>query len=172
MAVRVHEHVCRVAMAQRDRTPLDSYLVVVINNAANTLLGQWTAASADGRHARTSMSNGNAPSSGSDQKGATAMLNSIVKPATHIHAGAVQNMKFGRELFVKHRPQLRALLDEYFASGGAQAMITVVNRDELERAMIEPERFQHVFVRVGGFSARFVDLSRDVQLDILTRTLH
>jgi pyruvate-formate lyase len=51
-------------------------------------------------------------------------------------------------------------------------MITVVSRDDLERAMEAPEQYRHIFVRVGGFSARFVDLSRDVQLEILDRTLY
>ncbi|NUM68298.1 hypothetical protein HUU39_24015 [candidate division KSB1 bacterium] len=103
---------------------------------------------------------------------ATAFLNSIVKPRPSIHAGAVQNMKFSRELFANGRTKLRALLDTYFAKGGAQAMITVVNRKELEAALLEPEKYQHLFVRVGGFSARFVELARDVQLEILSRTLY
>jgi pyruvate-formate lyase len=172
MLCRVHEHVCRFTRAQAERVGLHAYLVVVINNAANTLLGRWTAASADGRRARTSMNNGNAPSSGNDRKGVTAMLNSLVKPSTAIHAGAVQNLKFSRALFRTRRAELEALLDTYFAGGGAQAMITVVGRGDLERAMAHPEAYGHLFVRVGGFSARFVDLARDVQLDILQRTLY
>lgn len=172
MLVRVHEYVCRYTRAQAPRVGLHSYLVVVINNSANTLMGRQTAASADGRRAFTSMNNGNAPSSGADRRGVTAMLNSIVKPDPSIHAGAVQNMKFSRELFTAHRPELEALLDTYFALGGAQAMITVVSRGDLERAMQEPEHYQHLFVRVGGFSARFVELPRDVQMEILERTLY
>jgi pyruvate-formate lyase len=172
MLVDVHEHVCRYTRAQAERVGLHSYLVVVINNAANTLLGRWTAASADGRRARTPMNNGNAPSSGNDRKGVTAMLNSMVKPSPLIHAGAVQNMKFSPQLFRTRRAELEALLDTYFARGGAQAMITVVSRGDLERAMDHPEEYGHLFVRVGGFSARFVDLGRDVQLEILQRTLY
>lgn len=172
MLVRVHEHVCTVTQAQRERTPLHSYLVVVINNAANTLLGHWTAASADGRLATTPMNNGNAPSSGNDRKGTTALLNSMVKPRTDIHAGAVQNLKFSPDLFRKRRPELEALLGTYFENGGAQAMITVVRRGDLEAAMERPEEYGHLFVRVGGFSARFVDLGRDVQREILDRTLY
>jgi pyruvate-formate lyase len=172
MLCRVHEHVCTVTRAQAERVGLHSYLVVVINNAANTLLGKWTAASADGRRARQPMNNGNAPSSGSDRKGVTAMLNSMVKPSTAVHAGAVQNMKFSPELFRTRRAELEALLETYFANGGAQAMITVVSRGDLERAMETPEAYGHLFVRVGGFSARFVDLGRDVQLEILQRTLY
>jgi pyruvate-formate lyase len=172
MLLRVHNHVCNTVRDQRLRTSLHSYLVVIINNSANTLMGHWTAASADGRRAGTPMNNGNASSSGNDCKGITAMLNSIVKPAPAIHAGAVQNMKLSRELFLTRRAELEALLDSYFAKGGTQAMITVVSRGDLERAMEQPEQYQHIFVRVGGFSARFVDLSRDVQLEILNRTLY
>ncbi len=172
MLVKVHEHVCNAVRNQVGRVPLHSYLVVVINNSANALMGRWTGASADGRLQRMPMNNGNAPSSGNDGKGVTALLNSLLKPSHAIHAGAVQNLKFSRDLFTNHRSQLLALLDVYFGSGGAQAMITVVNRGDLENAMKEPEKYRHVFVRVGGFSARFVDLPRDVQLEILNRTLY
>jgi pyruvate-formate lyase len=172
MLLQVHNHVCNAVRRQHERVGLHSYLVVVINNSANTLMGHWTAASADGRLSKEPMANGNAPTGGNDRKGATAFLNSIVKPSPAIHAGAVQNMKFSRDLFTREQAKLRALLDTYFVKGGAQAMITVINRDELERALIEPEKYQHIFVRVGGFSARFVELSRDVQLEILNRTLY
>jgi pyruvate-formate lyase len=93
-------------------------------------------------------------------------------PSPAIHAGAVQNMKLSRELFATRRAEMEALLESYFAKGGTQAMITVVSRGDLERAMEEPELYRHIFIRVGGFSARFVDLSRDVQLEILARTLY
>ncbi len=172
MLVRVHEHVCNATRRQAAEVGLDSYLVVNINNSANTLMGRRTAASADGRRALTPMNNGNNPSSGNDRKGVTAFLNSIVKPPSHIHAGAVQNMKFSPELFGRHRSKLEALLSTYFEEGGAQAMITVVNRDDLERALENPSAYAHIFVRVGGFSARFVDLPRDVQQEILERALY
>ncbi|MCU7494441.1 MAG: hypothetical protein HF314_15830 [Ignavibacteria bacterium] len=172
MLLRVHDHVAGYVKSQKSRTNLHSYLIVIINNSANTLLGHQTSASADGRTSGSPMNNGNAPSSGFDRKGLTAMLNSIVKPSTYIHAGAVQNMKFSRDMFTKKRPVVESLLETYFQKGGAQAMITVVNRNDLENAMKEPEKYSHIFVRVGGFSARFVELSRDVQLEILSRTLY
>jgi pyruvate-formate lyase len=172
MLVQVHNHVCTCARDQAARVGLHSYLVVVINNSANTLMGHCTQASADGRLAGTHMNNGNAPSGGSDREGVTAMLNSIVKPSTAIHAGAVQNMKFSGDLFCSRREIVKSLLGTYFDKGGAQAMITVLNRDDLERALEEPEKYQNLFVRVGGFTARFVELSRDVQEDILSRTLY
>ncbi len=170
--MKVHEHICHTVRDQRKKTNLHSYLVVIINNSANTLMGRWTAASADGRKARVSMANGNNPTGGMDKKGVTAMLNSLVKLDPSIHAGAVQNMKFSPAMFSTHRDKLKALLQAYFDNGGAQAMITVVSRGDLEAAMQEPEKYQHIFVRVGGFSARFVELDRDVQLEILSRTLY
>ena len=172
MLVNVHEHVCNYVEDQAERVGLQSFLVVVINNSANTLMGHQTSASADGRKSGEPMANGNNPSGGSDVNGPTAFLNSLVKPSPYIHAGAVQNMKFSKEMFTTKKDTLKPLLETFFENGGQQAMITVVDRNELERAMEEPEKYGHVFVRVGGFSARFVELSRDVQLEILSRTLY
>lgn len=172
MLVDVHEHVCNYVRDQKNKTNLHSYLVVIINNSANTLMGHFTSASADGRLSGTFMNNGNTPSGGSDKEGITAMLNSIVKPDNSIHAGAVQNIKFSKRMFSENRNELKALLKTYFEKGGQQAMITVVNKNDLENAIKEPEKYQHLFVRVGGFSARFVELSADVQKDILSRTLY
>jgi pyruvate-formate lyase len=172
MAARVHEHVCGVTAAQAERLGLHSYLVVIINNHANSVLGRHTGASADGRRAGEPMSNANNPTSGNDRSGVTAFLRSLLKLDPTVHAGAVQNMKFGREMFGAHRPKLEALLGTYFEEGGAQAMITVVGREDLEAAMREPEKWGHLVVRVGGFSARFVELSPTVQREILERTLN
>lgn len=172
MLVKINRHVCEYARAQARRVGLHSYLVVVINNNANTVMGRYTAASPDGRRAFTPMNNGNAPSSGMDRNGVTAFLNSIVKPPTDIHAGAVQNMKFSRELFTEHRQQVEALLSVYWENGGAQAMLNVIARNELEDALIHPERYANLIVRVGGYSARFIDLAPDIQQEILARTLY
>lgn len=172
LAVDLHNFVCNTIRDQAERVGLHSYLCVIINNSANTYLGNWTGASADGRKARVFMANGNNPQGGADKNGVTAMLNSLVKLDTSIHAGAVQNMKFSRDTFNRHREQVKALLGTYFDNGGAQAMITVLNRSDLEKAMVEPQNYQDIFVRVGGFSARFVELERSVQEEILSRTMY
>jgi len=172
MLLAVHRHVCETVAAQAARVGLHSYRVVVINNSANTLMGHTTAASPDGRRAFTPMNNGNAPSSGNDELGPTALLHSLVKPPAELHAGVVQNLSLSRELFQTRRAEVEALLGVYFDQGGTQAMITVLSRGDLERAMHDPDAYRHLFVRVGGFSARFVDLSHDVQLEILQRTLY
>jgi pyruvate-formate lyase len=172
MMSNVHEKACKISMKMAEKHGLDSYLVVNINNNANTTLGRFTLASADGRKSGSSMANGNTPSPGMDKNGATALLNSLVKMRTDIHAGASQNIKFSKEMLTSYMPMTKALIKTYFANGGAQLMITVVGRDDLEKALREPENYQNLLVRVGGFSARYVELERVVQLEILNRTLY
>ncbi|MBE0652733.1 MAG: pyruvate formate-lyase, partial [Bacteroidales bacterium] len=168
----LHDHVCNYTRSLAQKNDLHHYLVVIINNDANTDLGFHTGASADGRKAGKSLNNGNSPSPGNDREGLTAFLNSIVKPRTDIHAGAVQNIKFSKDLFTKNRNEVEASLRTYFKKGGAQAMITVVGRKDLENALENPEDYRNLIVRVGGFSARFVELRKEVQLEILNRTLY
>ncbi len=172
MARRVHNHVCKTTASQAKTVGLDSYFVVIINNQAHVILGHYTSASPDGRRCGDAMANAINPSPGKDLNGVTAFLNSLVKLDPSIHAGAVHNMKFSRSLFNRERPKLKALLDGYFHHGGTQAMITVLDRRDLEAAMKEPEKWGHLMVRVGGFSARFIELSQDIQLEILQRTLY
>ncbi len=172
MAGRVHEHCCRYTAAQAAPHGLHHYLIVIINNSANVDLGRNTGATPDGRRAGDALANANNPFPGMDRQGTTAFLNSLVKLDPHIHAGAVQNMKFAPVLFTRHRAQLEALLAVYFKQGGTQAMITVVSRNDLESALREPEKWGHLMVRVGGYSARFIDLPPDVQHEILRRTLN
>jgi len=170
--VAVDRHECDYTRSQAAANGMDTYMIVVINNHANTGIGLQTPASADGRLSRTFMANGNAPTGGADRNGVTAVLNSMVKPDTRIHAGMVQNMAFSKATFTEDRPQIEALLDGYWAGGGAQIMINVVGRGDLENAMKEPEKYANLIVRVGGFCARFVELSRPVQLEIISRTLY
>jgi pyruvate-formate lyase len=170
MAVRVHEQVCRSSAAQAARVGLHSYLVVIVNNHANTILGRATGASADGRLRGDFLANANNPAPGTDTAGVTALLNSLVKLNPALHAGAVQNLKLSPQLFSTAMAQ--ALIQAYFAQGGTQLMLTVVDRHTLERALDNPREYQQLFVRVGGFSMRFVELEPDVQREVLSRTLY
>ena len=173
MAQMVHEHICReTAKAGKKYTNLHSYLTVTINNNANTVLGKHTAASPDGRLAHTFMANANNPFNGNDKNGLTAMLNSLVKLDPTIHAGCVQNIKFSKQMFSEYWDKVRAMLTVYFQSGGSQAMISVIGREDLENAMQQPESYKNLLVRVGGFSARFVELQEEEQREIIARTLY
>jgi pyruvate-formate lyase len=170
MAARVHASVTGATRAAGRDGALHHYLAVLINNNNNVVQGRACAASADGRLAGAPMSNGNNPASGNDRSGLTAFLNSLLRLRTDTHAGAVQNMKLSPELCHRERDTLEALLATYFETGGAQAMITVVSADELQRAMQHPEEYGNLMVRVGGFSEYFVRLSPEDQRDIIART--
>lgn len=167
--VELHDFMCNTIRDQRDRTNLHWYLNVLINNKQNTILGRWVGATADGRKAGKEMANANTPAGGNDKKGVTALVNSLVKPRHDIHAGTVQNMRFGKDFLDSDREKFESIISTYFKKGGAQAMITVINRGDLEKALVEPDKHQDLFVRIGGFSARYIDLPRDVQLEILSR---
>ncbi len=172
LAQDFHNFVCTTVRDLKNKTRMHSYMVVIINNEANTVLGRFTGASADGRLAGSPMANANNPAGGTDRCGITAMLNSLVKLRTDIHAGAVQNITFSKDLFVDNRPIAKALLETYFRNGGQQAMINVLRRGDLEDAIAHPENHQSLMVRVGGFSARFVTLAPDVQREIASRTMY
>jgi pyruvate-formate lyase len=168
----LHRFLCETIRSQKNRTNLDWYLNVIINNSQNTTLARWVGATPDGRKAGSAMANANTPAGGNDQKGITALINSIVKPSTSIHAGSVQNLRFGTDLVRQNRVKFECILRTYFEKGGSQAMVTVINRGDLEKALVEPENYKDLLVRVGGFSARYVELPKDVQLEILSRTTY
>ncbi len=172
MLCAVSQHVAEHTRSQAERIGLDYFLIVNINNHMNVGLGAQTGASAEGRHALAPLANGNTPTAGNDIQGVTAFLNSIVKPDANLHAGYAHNMKFSKSTFRYQRSKVEALLRTYFGSGGTQAMLTVVGRGEMEAAMLDPEKYHSLIVRVGGFSARFVELSPAIQRDLLARTLY
>jgi pyruvate-formate lyase len=172
MLARVSAHACDHAMKLAPELGFDYFLLVNINNWYNVELGKATAASADGRASGGPLANGNTPTAGMDRQGVTAMLSSLARIPAHNHAGYSHNMKFSRQAFQDGGRKVRGLIAGYFGMGGTQAMLTVVNRQDLEDALVHPERHHNLIVRVGGFSARFVELAKDVQQDVLRRTLH
>ncbi|MGI6235206.1 MAG: pyruvate formate lyase family protein [Christensenellales bacterium] len=172
LSVDLHDFEARHIRDQATRVGLSSHLMVVINNSANTYLGRWTGASADGRKAREFMANANNPVGGRDNRGVTAMLLTLAKFPNAHHAGTVQNLKLSSSLFEEQPQKVKALIDTYFKMGGSQLMITVLSRGDLEDAIKNPDKHRNLLVRVGGFSAFFVTLEDDVQQEVLSRTLH
>lgn len=172
MALWVNTVVCELTKQQAQRVGLDSFLIVLVNNGDNVTTGRGSGASADGRQAGMPFSNANQPTAGNDHTGLTALLTSMAKLPASLHAGATQNLKLSRQTIVAHRQEVSALLRGYFAAGGTQLMITVTDRGELEDALQHPERHRNLIIRVGGYSAHFVELSQDIQLDVLARTLY
>lgn len=152
------------------RAGLD-FLVVSSVNPGGYGMGQTCGATADGRRRGQPFAIGNAPTAGCDRSGLTALCNSVAKvdPAS---GGAVTNFKLSRDLFVTSPRMVETLFGVFFATGGQQASLTVLRRDDLEAALREPSKYTHVLVRLGGWSARFVDLDSAVQQEILRRTLY
>ena len=111
---------CQIQQKQASRVGLKSYLSVTINNAQNTTLGRWVGATPDGRKAGTPMANANNPHPGTDRRGLTPMINSILKPRHDNHAGMVSNLRFTRENFTSARNKMHSLIENYFERGGAR----------------------------------------------------
>jgi len=163
---------CRAAHREGLRAGLDSFNIVLINNGDSVWLGKGVAATPDGRNAGEPISNGNQPGAGYDHAAMTALLNSMSKLDAGLHARVVHNLKLSRGLAQSRRAEVSALFQGYFAGGGTQLMVTVIDRDELENALKEPEKHANLIVRVGGYSERFVNLPRDIQLEVIRRTLY
>ncbi len=164
-----------VAKGIRDRgiaIGMDYYLIVISNNQTNTDWGLRTAASPDGRLSGMYMNPANNPQGGAAKNGPTACLNSLAKFDAKYHAGSVQNMKFTPRMMKEDAAKVKALWRTYFHQGGPQLMVTVVDHGMLEDAMVHPEKYPDLLVRVAGYSAVFVDLDKEVQKELLSRTLY
>jgi len=172
MARDINTFVFEATARQAKAQSLASYLVVMINNGANVDLGRNTLATADGRHAYTYLSNGNNPMAGMDRCGLPAMIRSLASTRMDLTAGTAQNLKLSRDLFLHHADAVNDLIDTAFDLGILSLNISVLDRGEMEDAMVHPELHQNLFVRVGGFSARFVNLDPGTQADMLRRALY
>ena len=142
---------------------------------SHNLLGRGTGASADGRRARAAVSDSVGAVQGMDRKGLTALLRSVTK-ADYVPAvgGVTFNVKVSPELFgtEERMAALEAALRTYLDGGGFQVQVNVLNRAVLEEAKEHPERHGNLIVRVGGFSAYFVELDQGLQEEIIARTAH
>ena len=164
-----------VAKGVRDRgiaIGMQYFLIVISNNQLNTEWGNRTAASPDGRLSYMYMNPANNPQGGANKSGPTAMLNSLAKFDAKYHGGSVQNIKFSPSMFNENRAVIKSLFKTYFAKGGCHLMVTVVDKGVLEDAVEHPENYPDLIVRVSGFSAVFVDLSPNIQQELLSRVLY
>ncbi len=170
-AVEINKVICNAIRRQSERTRMDSVLVVIINNSMNVYMGECTGATPDGRKARLYLSNANSAYNGCDKEGITALMKSMTKLDTTIHAGSTQNFKFSPAMFAD-KTRMKMLIGGFFALGGSQTSMTVVNQADLEDAMIHPENHENLVVRVGGYTARFNELNMQTKKDILERTAY
>jgi len=172
MANDLYEFVAKGVRNRGINIGMQYFLVVISNNQLNTEWGNRTGASPDGRLSGMYMNPANNPQGGANKNGPTALLNSLRKFDPKYHGGSVQNIKFSPGIFNENRSLIKDLLKTYFDKGGCHLMITVVDKGVLEDAINHPEKYPDLIVRVSGFSAVFVDLSPNIQEELLSRVLY
>jgi len=135
--------------------------------------GKQTAALPSGRLAGRPLADGLAPVDGTDRLGPTASLNSVATlDHRHFGNGINLNIKFDTATVAgsEGRRTLEALIRGYFAQGGMQLQINVLDTEVLERAMQDPESHRNLLVRISGYCAYFVDLTPEMQQELIDRT--
>ena len=172
MANDLYEFVAKGIRQRGIDAGMQYFEIVISNNSLNTEWGQKTAASPDGRLSGMYMNPANNPQGGAAHGAPTQLLNSLSRFDARYHAGSVQNIKFSKPMFNGNKQLIEQLFKVYFAKGGCHLMVTVVDKGALEDAMVHPEKYPDLIVRVAGYSAVFVNLDRSVQEELLSRTLY
>lgn len=143
--------------------------------SSNLPLGWSTAATPDGRHSKEPLADGVSPTHGTDVKGPSAVLKSVSKLDHFKTNGTILNIKF-HPAALKGRADLQKLGEmfrTYLADlGGSQVQANVVSAAVLRDAQKNPEKHRDLIIRVTGYSAFFVELSKELQEDIIGRTEH
>ncbi len=150
---------------------LASCLMFVTYAAAGT----HVKATPDGRRAGEPIADSAGPHQGRDKNGPTAMLKSVAAIPHHLAPGTlVVNARFTREFFAtpEGREKMKKLVQTYFDLGGMQLQINVVDQETLQDAIVHPEQYQDLIVRVGGYSEYFNRLSPELKRTVLERTEH
>lgn len=136
--------------------------------------GRRTGATADGRKARAPISDSIAPTNGADQNGPTSVLCSASKiDHGRCTGGNILNIKFTPSALESagNFEKFSSLLKTYLCDlKGFEVQVNVVSEEMLRNAQKTPEEYRDLIIRVAGYSARFIELSKDIQDDIIART--
>jgi formate C-acetyltransferase len=162
------------AVDGRPNTKGGYYRINLLPTTVHIYFGKTVEATPDGRKAGEPLSEGVSPVQGADRKGPTAVIKSVAK-IDHVRTGGtLLNQKFTPQLLADEigMNKLAQLIRTYFKLDGHHIQFNVVSSGMLRDAQKHPERYRDLIVRVAGYSDYFVDLSVDLQNEIINRTEH
>ena len=159
----------------RNSEPTTSILTIT----SNVVYGKATGSLPDGRPAGAPLSPGANPSYGAEQNGLLASLNSVAKLPYHWALDGISNTQTINPDALGHNEgeqmnNLVQVMDGYFDQGAHHLNVNVFRKEKLVDAMEHPEKeeYANFTIRVSGYAVKFIDLTREQQLDVIARTCH